>query len=77
MSDGYIDHAIEDLRSAILDEGPAPDVHRETIRRHAREFPMLWAAIEQLMSHSGGWGHIGRPPIDFISVNRVKARRSS
>lgn len=37
--------AIED---AILIHGPRPDIHRETLARHRKEWPLLWAALDRL-----------------------------
>lgn len=42
--------AVDSIRSAIADPGPRPDIHRLIITRHRREWPTLWAAIDELMA---------------------------
>lgn len=41
--------AIERLRRAVEDRGPCPDIHLEIMRRHRREWPTLWAAIDEVL----------------------------
>lgn len=36
------------VRTAIVDAGPRSDWHHETMRRHRREWPTLWAALDRL-----------------------------
>lgn len=42
--------AIEELRRAIKDKGPVPAYHDDILRRHRREWPTLWEAIDKLLS---------------------------
>lgn len=37
------------IRQAIYNEGPAPSVHKGTMRRHRHEWPTLWLAIDALL----------------------------
>jgi hypothetical protein len=41
--------AIEELRSAIEDEGRAPEYHRAMMVRHRTEWPTFWRAIDRLL----------------------------
>jgi len=43
---------LSDLRRAVLDKGPRPDVHEEIMARHRREWPFLWRAIDRLVAGS-------------------------
>jgi hypothetical protein len=43
-------YEVEKLRRAIEEEGPQPAHHRETMARHRREWPTLWAAIDDLLA---------------------------
>jgi hypothetical protein len=47
-----MDDPLSDLRRAILDKGPRPDVHDEIMTRHRREWPTLWRAIDRLVAGS-------------------------
>jgi hypothetical protein len=40
---------VDELRRAIEDPGPRPDIHFEIMARHRREWPTLWAAIDRLL----------------------------
>jgi hypothetical protein len=44
-----IDHKINALRKAILDEGSHPIHHRQVMARHRREWAVLWKAIDELV----------------------------
>lgn len=44
-----LEWAIEALRYAIEKEGPRPWFHRKIMRRHRRQWPTLWAAIDRLL----------------------------
>jgi len=44
--------AIEQLRDALDNEGPSPRWHRETYRRHRREWPTLWIALDRLLGET-------------------------
>ena len=41
--------AVDQLRAAIADAGPAPAVHWATFRKHREEWPTLWAAIDAVL----------------------------
>lgn len=41
---------LEQLRAAIRDEGPAPELHRAVMARHRREWPVLWEALDDLLA---------------------------
>ena len=45
---------IDDLRKAIMDEGSHPLHHRQVMARHRREWPVLWKAIDQLVTTTKG-----------------------
>jgi len=45
----YIRYLIEDLSSAITNEGPNPDKHRRIMRRHRRQWPTIWRKIDRLV----------------------------
>lgn len=38
------------LRSVLTDKGPNPQHHDLIEERHRREWPLLWAAIDELMA---------------------------
>jgi hypothetical protein len=39
-------HRLVAVLEAIENEGPRPDIHREIMARHRKEWPTLWAALE-------------------------------
>lgn len=41
--------ALDSLRAAVTDEGPVPAYHRDIMRRHRREWPSLWHAIDAVL----------------------------
>lgn len=41
--------AVAAIVAAIQNEGPEPAFHREAIRRHRREWPSLWRALDKLL----------------------------
>lgn len=41
--------AILQIRTAILNEGPRPDVHREIMAAFRREWPTLYHAVMRLI----------------------------
>lgn len=42
--------AYDALAAAVRDEGRAPEFHRRVVNRHRREWPALWAAIDQVLA---------------------------
>lgn len=40
---------IEQLKSAINDEGPNPRYHNKIMKKHRRDWPVLWEAIDRLV----------------------------
>lgn len=41
--------AVDRIRRAIDDEGPDPVRHRRIMAKHRREWPTLWAALDELL----------------------------
>lgn len=41
--------ARERVYHAIMDQGPQPRHHLDTMKRHRREWPALWRALDELM----------------------------
>lgn len=41
--------AIQLLNAAIGDKGPSPGYHMEVLKRHRKEWPALWTALDQVM----------------------------
>lgn len=41
---------INQLASAILNEGPEPAYHRQVINLQRRQWPVLWQAIDQVIA---------------------------
>lgn len=44
-----VPEAIEQVRRAIEHAGPHPTYHRDVMRRHRSEWPVLWAALDALL----------------------------
>lgn len=40
----------EALVRAIQNPGPSPYWHRQVLHKHRREWPTLWAAIDEILS---------------------------
>ena len=40
-------HILADIMEAIDNEGPKPRYHREVMKRHRKQWPSLWAAIDK------------------------------
>lgn len=49
-----LDYKTNGLRKAIMDEGSHPSHHRQVMARHRREWPVLWKAIDQLVTTTKG-----------------------
>lgn len=45
--------AIDNLARVIADEGRNPAYHREQIERLQREWPLLWVAIQRILTTHG------------------------
>lgn len=41
--------ALDALWSAVHDAGPVESYHRDVMRRHRREWPTLWRAIDAIL----------------------------
>lgn len=50
MSLPTFDDALEMLREAIENEGRCPRLHRRIMRRHRREWPALWIALDRVIA---------------------------
>lgn len=48
-----LEHAVEQLRAAILNPGPVPRHHYAVLNRHRQEWPTLWRAIDALLKEGG------------------------
>lgn len=48
------DEAVRAIVDAVVIEGPQPALHRRTLRRHRRQWPTLWKAIDALVAHERG-----------------------
>jgi hypothetical protein len=46
---GFQDGQLRQIRNAIYDEGVNPQHHRSVMRRHRKEWPTLWEAIDESM----------------------------
>lgn len=44
-----MEEAIRQLKQAIFVEGVVPYYHREIMKKHRKEWPTLWAAIDKLI----------------------------
>ena len=45
-----MDKAIQKLIDAIRIEGPVPSYHHHVMRKHRKEWPTLWNAIDKIVS---------------------------
>ena len=43
------DEAVQKVKRAILNEGRMPAHHRKVMQQHRKEWPTLWAALDELM----------------------------
>lgn len=50
----YQAERIDRLIAAIIDEGSHPQVHREILAEHRRQWPTLWDAIDRLVATRRG-----------------------
>lgn len=49
---------VSELREAVYNKGPRPDVHDAILARHRREAPKVWAAIDKLIAeHRPVWSN--------------------
>ncbi len=49
---------VEEIREAILNEGPHPSLHKQIMAKHRKEWPTLWRALDKLMAaevEPNGW----------------------
>lgn len=44
-----LEYALMHLEEAIYDEGPQPKYHRQVMKKHRKEWPVLWAAIDEVL----------------------------
>jgi hypothetical protein len=44
---------IEEIRNAILNEGPRPDYHKVIMEKHRLQWPTLWNALDKLIKSHG------------------------
>jgi len=49
----YIKYLVDDLSSAIANQGPSPEKHRRIMRRHRRQWPTIWRKIDRLVEWRG------------------------
>ena len=47
-------HKLNALQKAIMDEGSHPLHHRQVMVRHRKEWPVLWKAIDELVTTTKG-----------------------
>lgn len=45
-----VDRAARRIRAAVTNPGPKPLWHQKIMRRHRKEWPTLWKAIDTLMA---------------------------
>jgi hypothetical protein len=41
--------AVGEIRRSVEDEGPEPAYHRAIVKRHRKEWPTLWRALDRLL----------------------------
>ena len=46
----HIDTLTAALREAVENEGTHPEYHRAVMAKHRREWPVLWSAIDAILS---------------------------
>jgi hypothetical protein len=49
-----MERALDALADAVGDKGPRPDYHDKVERRHRREWPRLWQAIDDVLAARAG-----------------------
>lgn len=49
-SPAILEHAAYEVRRALREEGRQPQWHRSLMARHRAEWPVLWAALDQLLA---------------------------
>lgn len=49
-SPAILEHAAYEVRRALREEGRQPQWHRSLMARHRAEWPVLWAALDQLVA---------------------------
>lgn len=49
-SPAILEHAAYEVRRALRNEGRSPQWHRSLQARHRAEWPVLWAALDQLVA---------------------------
>lgn len=64
--------ALDRLFVAIHDAGPVPGYHRDIMRKHRREWPTLWEALDAVAA-ADGWKNLRRSPRPASLAAAVRA----